>query len=216
MRVELCGRHWTLERSADLESLWDELGEDDLDADERLPYWTELWPSSMLLGRHLCDRGEELAGLRCLDLGCGLGLTAMLAAGLGARVAALDYEWPALHFARRSAALNGVRGVAWVQMDWRSPAVRPGAFDRIWGGDVMYEQRFVAPVAAFLEHALAPGGRAWLAEPNRNVYKPFAAHVRERGWRCELLRTDKVLPDYAPTYPQGVQVTVNLWELRRP
>ena len=55
-----------------------------------------------------------------------------------------------------------------VQMDWRFPAVRQGAFDRLWAGDVMYEKRFIEPVAAFLDHALAVDGVAWVAEPDRD------------------------------------------------
>ena len=155
------GRQWRLTRAADLEELWDAMTADPHNfEDERLPYWTELWPSSVALAGWLAARQEEIAGRVCLDLGCGLGLTALVGQWLGARVTAVDYEEAALHFASRNAALNGVTQPCWALMDWRRPAVRARSMARIWGGDIMYEKRFVAPVLRFLEHALAPDGAA--------------------------------------------------------
>ena len=60
--------------------------------DERLPYWTELWPSSLVLADWLYQRRESLRGQPCLDLGCGIGLTALVAQWLGANVIGMDYE----------------------------------------------------------------------------------------------------------------------------
>lgn len=203
------GREWRLARVADLESLWDAIGQDDLDQDERLPYWVELWPASLALAEWLGEQRARVAGRRVLDLGCGLGLTALAAASLGGRVLGLDYERDALRFAAGNARDNGVAGVAFACMDWRAPALRPGAADLVVAGDVMYEKRFAAPVADFLAHALAPAGLAWVAEPNRAVYRHFAELLAGRGWRMDKLRTRGV--------PQeGRTVTVNIWEIARP
>lgn len=203
------GRDWRLERTADLETLWERIGEDDFDQDERLPYWVELWPASLVLCEWLGAHRGKLAGRRVLDLGCGLGLTAMAAASLGARVLALDYELEAVRFAAGNAALNAAPPVLWACMDWRVPAVRPGCAELVVGGDVMYEMRFAAPVADFLDHALVPGGLAWLAEPNRSVYAHFRDLLEARGWRVEKRRT-------AGVPRPGHQVTVNIWEIARP
>ena len=46
IELSLCGRQWHLERAGDLESLWDAMDSDEFGEDERLPYWTELWPAS--------------------------------------------------------------------------------------------------------------------------------------------------------------------------
>lgn len=209
--MSLCGREWHLERAADLETLWETMGNDEFGADERLPYWTELWPSSMVLGQWLYTRQADISGKLCLDLGCGLGLTAMVASWLGARVVAMDYEPMALHFAARNAVLNEVPSPLWTVMDWRFPAVAAHAFDYVWGGDIMYERRFVEPVLAFLEHALAPGGVAWVAEPNRNVYNQFLTLLDRHGWKARRLSTQQA----AALYEQPSAVTVSLWELCR-
>lgn len=213
IQVQACQRLWKLERAADLESLWDAMTElppsSDFEDDERLPYWTELWPSSVALAEWLHSQQQSLVGKNCLDLGCGLGLTAMVGQWLGAKVLAMDYEYDALRFARKNAALNDVPQPLWAVMDWRRPAVAPGSMARIWGGDIMYEARFVKPVLDFLEYALAPGGRAWLAEPCRSVYEAFRAGFLNRGWHGKRVHSQTVEPLYA----QPAQVTVHVWEL---
>ena len=210
--VRAAGRLWRLERAADLEQLWEAMTADPGNfEDERLPYWTELWPSSVALANWLERRKDEIRGRPCLDMGCGLGLTALTAQRLGAHVLAMDYEPEALRFAARNAVANATPSPLWAVMDWRRPAVRAGRLYRIWGGDIMYEKRFVAPVLRFLEHALAPDGLAWLAEPGRTVYDAFLHALHRSGWQGRPVCSETVEPLYA----QPVPVTVRVWELRR-
>lgn len=206
VEVEVEGRTWLLDRAADMEALWEAMDGEDLDDDERLPYWAEVWPASVLLGRHIVRNADVLRGRACLDLGCGLGLTGMIAASVGARVAAFDYEWPAVRFARHNAEINGVSQPLWMLMDWRDPAVRPGAFDFIWGGDVLYEKRFFEPLISLFRHALAPGGKIWIGEPVRTVSRPVWDELRQRGFTAEKLTVEKVALC-------GQEPTVNLWEI---
>ena len=153
--VRAAGRIWRLTRAADLEQLWDAMtaAPEDFE-DERLPYWTELWPSSVALAGWLAQQQQTIVGQACLDIGCGLGLTAMVGQWLGAKMTAMDYEEDALRFAARNADLNDVPQPLWTVMDWRRPAVRAQSMHRVWGGDIMYEKRFVAPVLHFLDHTL--------------------------------------------------------------
>ena len=209
--VHLCGRPWRLVRTHELESLWNSMGEDDLNEDERLPYWTELWPASIALCSWLFEQRSTIAGRVCLDLGCGLGLTALVARWLGAKVMAFDYEFEALHYARINAGHNGISQPLWLAMDWRMPALARHSADCLWGGDIMYESRFAAPVLDFIEYALAPGGRAWVAEPCRNVYDVFRSALHARGWAGRCVYEQKVEALYA----QAVPVTVRVWELMR-
>lgn len=209
LKVRACGREWTLERAADMEVLWEAMT--DFTEDERLPYWTELWPSSLVLAEWLYEQRGRLAGEACLDLGCGIGFTALVGTWLGARVIGMDYEPDALRFASRNAVHNGVPQPGWVAMDWRKPAVRPRSLRFIWGGDIMYEQRFAAPVLDFLEYALAGDGVAWVAEPSRAVYDTFRSQLVSRRWagRCVYEKAIEAL------YPQERPVPVRIWEIHR-
>ena len=210
--VKAAGKMWFLERAASLEQLWNAMTEsgDDFD-DERLPYWTELWPSSVALANWLHTCKDDICGRFCLDMGCGLGLTAMVAQDLGASVLAMDYEFEALNYARHNTLANAMSAPLWTQMDWRKPAVRKGALYRIWGGDIMYEKRFVAPILRFMAHALALDGKAWLAEPGRTIYDSFLHALQSEGWQGRPVYSEVVEPLYA----QPVPVTVKVWEIQR-
>lgn len=211
IRLHLCGRDWVLHRPSDLETLWEAMTDDIFAADERLPYWVELWPSSLALAIWLQRNQNDIRGKLCLDLGCGLGFTAMVGSWLGARVLGMDYEVEALFHARKNAAANAVPQPEWVTMDWRTPALLPQSCEYIWGGDVMYENRFVEPVFAFLDHALSPGGKAWMAEPGRGAYEHFQRALLRRGWRSRRVADEKV----ESLHVQEVPVSVKLWELTR-
>lgn len=207
INVRAAGRTWLLERPADLESLWKSMDEDDPKAEEHIPYWVELWPATLALCGWLAR--QELRGRRCLDLGCGLGLSALQASSLGAQVVGMDFERDALRFAARNARINAVSSPLWVCMDWNRPGFKPGSFDRIWGGDVFYEQRFFDPLEKLLLHCLAPGGRVWFGDPERSVSSTVWARFTRRGWRVKNQGREVVPFEQA-------RMTVNVWELSRP
>jgi predicted nicotinamide N-methyase len=211
IELTLCGRAWKLARFTDIETLWARMGEGALDEDERLPYWTELWPAGIALCSWLFQMRNAICGRLCVDIGCGLGLTALVAQWLGARVLAMDYEPEALRYARENAARNGIASPLWTVMDWRRPALVAHSSRYLWGGDIMYEARFASPVLDFMEYALAPDGRAWVAEPCRSVYDAFRNALHSRGWtgRCVYEQPVEAL------YAQHVPVTVRVWELTR-
>ncbi len=189
--VNTAGREWKVERTADLESLWESIGEDDFGEDERLPYWAELWPASVLLGEWLYRKKYSIKGKKCLDLGCGLGLTAIIGASLGADVVAFDYEFPPLIFAKENAVLNGVSSPLWLQMDWREIALADNSFDYIWGGDILYEKRFFDPLEKLFKRVLKPDGIIWMAEPVRDVSTPVWEQLETLGWKTSLPLTEK-------------------------
>ena len=207
INVRAAGRTWLLERPADLESLWKSMDEDDPKAEEHIPYWVELWPATLALCGWLAR--QELRGRRCLDLGCGLGLSALQASSLGAQVVGMDFERDALRFAARNARINSVSSPLWVCMDWNRPGFKPGSFDRIWGGDVFYEQRFFDPLEKLLLHCLAPGGRVWFGDPERSVSSTVWARFIRRGWQVKNQGREVVPFEQA-------RMTVNVWELSRP
>ncbi|MBU1611393.1 MAG: methyltransferase domain-containing protein [Proteobacteria bacterium] len=208
LEIEACGRTWLVERPGDLESYWDQLELAAFQEDERLPYWVEIWPASLLVCRWLAENRERIAGKLCLDLGCGLGFTAMVASFFGARVIGLDYERDALAFARRNVALNDLPSPLFTVMDWREPGLRPGAFPFIWAGDVLYETRFFEPVEALLRTVLATDGEVLIGDPERTVSRPVWERLRGLGWKAEQIMLEKLVL-------LGQNQTVRLWRLMR-
>jgi predicted nicotinamide N-methyase len=173
-----------LQRPAEPDAL---LSEEAFERDEFLPYWAELWPSGLALARAL---PTALSDTRVVELGCGLGIPALVAAARGADVLAIDWAEEAVALLRENAARNDLQLRA-ETADWRA---FDGAFDLVLAADVLYEARNVAPLLALLPR-LAP--RVLLAEPGRPYFGTFLRGaegswtVTERGDRVyELDRRD--------------------------
>ncbi|MBT8764132.1 methyltransferase domain-containing protein [Desulfohalobiaceae bacterium Ax17] len=206
IKLNVARQKWLLKRPADLETLWTEM--DELDQDERIPYWVEVWPASKLLGEWLIKNKQNIRGKLCLDLGCGLGLTSLIASKLQAKVIALDYAWQALYFGRQNSLLNDVCSPLWVQMDWRTPGFKEKSFDYILGSDVFYERRFFEPISTLFDRFLAPGGKIWLGDPERTVSKDVWTRLKSLGWQVRRVASKKV-------ELENQKAMVNLWEVCR-
>ena len=173
-------QHVCMTKIADLEALLDQIDPVTFAADERIPYWAELWPSAVGLARYVTGH-LSLAGQQVLELGCGLGLVGMVAALQGARVLCTDYEADALVFARHNARRHHCRQVRFRLVDWRRPALRR-RYNTILASDVIYEARNFGPLVTLLQRFLARGGQAVFADPERPNAVPFFALLRHRGF----------------------------------
>ncbi len=143
------------------------------------PYWMHLWPGALALARRLAG-ADRLAGRHVVELGCGLGLPAVVAARGGARVTATDWQRAPLAIAARSAADNGVR-LAGVQMDWRAPALR-ARFDLCLGADVAYDADHEAALVAALAQLTRRGGAVWLADSVNTTRPTLTARLTAAGF----------------------------------
>jgi predicted nicotinamide N-methyase len=144
------------------------------------PYWAVLWRSGVALARELA--GEDLAGKKVVELGCGLAAPSVVAARAGATVLATDAAPEALGLAERNAAENGV-GVETAVVDWAAPEelVGRGPFDLVLAADVLYERASVARLLSLLPR-LAP--ETWLADPGRPATDAFLEQARRR-WQVD-------------------------------
>ncbi len=242
LSIPLLQQIWLIERPASLEELWNRLANEadcagatgkgrrrlknaleieldelvqDFDEDERIPYWTEVWPAGIGLAEWLLC--APLKNKLCLELGCGLGLSALAGVAAGGKVVAMDYEPLALYYTAKNSRLNIARtkgssgNLYCLAADWRNICFKPGAFDRIWAGDIMYERRFMRPIARLVNHCLKPTGKVWIAEPGRGIYPEFVGIMRESGWRASIIARRKArLPD-TDAAPADIQI----WELVR-
>ncbi len=146
------------------------------------PYWTRIWPAAVAAARVVWRLGD-LSGRRVLDLGCGLGLPGLAAAGAGAAVTFADRQPDALAFAR----WNGVRTadparIGVVELDWASGVV-PGTFDVVVLADVSYRAQHHGALQRQLATCLARDGVVLHADPLRAEATPFV-HWLQRGFAC--------------------------------
>jgi len=151
------------------------------------PYWMHLWPGALAAARVVARAAEVRPGACVLELGCGLGLPALVAARRGARVVASDWQRAPLEFVGRSAALNGC-ALACVQMDWSAPALR-GAFDVCVGADVGYDAGAEAALVAALARLVGRRGVVWLADSVNTARGSLAARLGAAGFAVEARQT---------------------------
>lgn len=241
---ELIGRSWTLHR-ADMEALWEKMTVElstcvehktphirHWEDDERLPYYAELWPSSLALAKWLMLQKECIQGRQCVDMGCGLGFTSLCGAYLGARVLGVDYEEEALVMARANALINeipiGQLGqwlipneaidsgpqtgfVEFMCMDWRHPSIPKQSVDFVYAADIVYEKQFIRPILDYLDYVLKDDGSAWIAEPSRSIFEYFHSVILGSPFECQ-----KVFSEVTDALSVNIpSARVNIWEISK-
>ena len=176
----LGGRPLSLLRPRDSEALLDEAA---FEHEELLPYWAELWPSGLVLARHVAER--DLEGAAVVELGCGLALPSFAAALGGARVLATDWSPDAVELARRNAARNQLE-LELAVVPWADPAAlgSRGPWDLVLAADVLYERRNGLLLVELLPQLVGEGGEVLVADPGRPHAKTFFADA-DADWLVE-------------------------------
>jgi predicted nicotinamide N-methyase len=168
----------------------DLISEEDFIRDERMPYWADLWPSSLMLARSMVN--EVGKGAPLLELGCGSGLVTVAAAIAGYDVLATDYYDDALLFTQVNAERNLVRQTVRTRdVDWRQMPEDLGRFPRVIAADVLYEPTYGDLIANAIAVTLAADGRATVADPGRLSRDNFIAAAKELGLNVDLSRKVK-------------------------
>jgi predicted nicotinamide N-methyase len=165
--------------------------------EDYMPYWAYLWPGAFLLGDALAAERSEPGG-RTLEIGCGLGLSGLVAVSLGHRVHFTDHDLTPLRFVEASARANGFDPASWSTglLDWRSlPEER---YDLILGADVTYETRLIPLVAGVIAGLLEKGGIALITDPNRSVAAPFKDAVKHLGLSVEAVAAETQSDELGP------------------
>lgn len=153
--------------------------------DEYMPYWAELWPSALMLGQAIAQHGWS-AQTQVLEVGCGLGLSGLVALALGMEVIFSDYDTAALEFAARNARLNGFKAFRTMALDWRFP---PEGLQTslMLAADVIYEARNIGPLISLMRKVLLPEGECWLSDPDRPHKQDFQAALKAQGFRFDVM-----------------------------
>jgi SAM-dependent methyltransferase len=117
---------------------------------------------------------------RFLEIGCGTGALAGVAANRGARVVATDISMRALVLAKKRLTEAGITTVRLVCCSGEEPSFPPGSFDIIAASDVIEHTAHPDRFLAACSDLLAPGGTIFLATPNRFSLS-LEPHVRLWG-----------------------------------
>lgn len=174
------GQCYTVVMPADIDPLLDRVAPD---PEQNLPYWAELWPSGIALADLIEQDPAVLRGRRVIELGCGLGASAIAALRAGAELMVTDYAPEALALCQLNAVANTglipeAAAFNWRRADAALQGGLAGSFDVVLAADVLYERRDIAPLMQLMRQLLVPGGWLWLAEPGRPVAAEFLIQMR--------------------------------------
>jgi predicted nicotinamide N-methyase len=165
----------------------DLIREEDFVKDERLPYWADVWPSSLILASKLL----ELDGSRrtALELGCGGGLSTLAATKAGFDVLATDYYEDALDVTRANVFRNLGTLARTRLVDWRHLPADLGKFDLVFASDVLYEKEYAELLPVILRGVLFERGMALIADPGRVAAPMFVEACGSNGLVIEAKET---------------------------
>jgi predicted nicotinamide N-methyase len=161
------------------------------------PYWALPWIGARAIAARL--RESKIApAASALDLGCGLGLSGVVAGLAGAHVTFTDYVEDALEFAEANARLHELKGFEVRCVDFTRDRL-DRTFDWILAADVVYDPAAYLPLVDFLDAHLAPAGTLLLTESlradARKVLEMLAARAirgrREDRWLREDGRSER-------------------------
>ena len=165
----------------------DLIREEDFVRDERLPYWADVWPSSIVLAEKLLEL--DGAGRTALELGCGVGLSTLAATSAGFDVLSTDYYEDALDVTRANVFRNLGTTARTRMVDWRHFPEDLGTFDLVFASDVLYEKEYAELLPLLLRRLLVPGGIALIADPGRVAAPVFVEACATHGLTIDKRET---------------------------
>jgi SAM-dependent methyltransferase len=183
--------------------------EERFDADDYMPYWSDLWPASVGLADYLVSSHLHPLGVHrtAVELGCGLGLAGVTAGMLGWQVVFTDYDADALIYATHNARSNQLADFEARLVDWRDPPEDLQA-DLLLGADVIYEKRNHSALLSCTHRLLRETGLAIFADPHRDGAAGFAAAIREAGF-------DVSIGHWEDRQPGGQTIPMHLYFVRK-
>jgi ETFB lysine methyltransferase len=184
----------------------DLIREEDFVKDERLPYWADVWPSSIVLAEKLLELAG--AGRAALELGCGVGLSTLAATSAGFDVLSTDYYEDALDVTRANVFRNFGTIARTRMVDWRHFPEDLGSFDLVFASDVLYEKEYAELLPVILGHLLAPGGIALIADPGR-VAAPIFVEA------CAMHRLQIQKKETRPFEAGEIRQKIDIYEIGR-
>lgn len=206
--VKIKNKIFKVKGPMDLEVFWENILSRNNQLDEdKIPYWSELWPSSLILGKYIMSNPHLFKGRRCLDLGCGLGLVSMALRYSKAITLSQDLCFNSLIFCKKNFNTNKIAQPLCIQGDWRYICYKDQVFDFIVGSDILYEKRFHVPIIKFISRTLKKQGIVLISTPKREGTFDFFHIANRFNLSSHMLKKSTV-------YLSGQRPETFLWELK--
>jgi ETFB lysine methyltransferase len=144
------------------------------------PMFGVIWPAGIALAEAMSV--IPIAGLRILEVGCGLGLASLVLKRRGADITASDHHPLAEAFMRHNTDLNGLEPIAFSCAAWGGPDTGIGRFDLMIGADLLYEHDHPKLLAGFLALHANPTVQFVLSDAGRGHCGRFNTQMESQGY----------------------------------
>lgn len=143
---------------------------------EKFPLWFKVWEASLVLADYVAGLSPSK---KILELGAGLGVVSLVAAGFGHEVLATDYDEVPLKFLELSAKENGL-SIRTQVLDWRKVNLQE-KFDVILGAEIVFRKSLFDPLLDLFKNLLADQGEVILAHSGdrKRLLVPFLYKAQE-------------------------------------
>ncbi len=189
--VTIRGKRFSFLHLQDIEPLI--AGKDIFANSEEFPFWVKIWESSVVLADFMASM-EPDSQRKVLELGAGLGVTGIVAAGFGHKVLLTDYQDEILDFEKVSAAVNKCdENTSFKRLDWLKPDDL-GKFEMIIASEVLFHPKFFEPLLNVFRKYLAPKGVIYMAHDVRRKslgqFLPLCEKEYDIAMQKRVLRSD--------------------------
>ena len=151
------------------------------------PLFGSLWPSGLVLADIM--QVHEIAGLRILEVGCGLGLASLVAHQRGADMTASDYHPISEDFMAHNVDLNAFLPLPFVICDWEKIQPELGLFDLIIGSDLLYEPNHPAMLSGFIDRHSSAVVEVIIIDPDRRQQRQFIRQMEDLGYVYSMAKS---------------------------
>ena len=156
------------------------------------PIFGIIWPSSLVLANHLAN--YHTAGLRILEIGCGIALSSLMLNQRHDDITATDYHPEVEAFLTRNTLLNNDKTIAFERVDWANDQSKLGLFDLIIGSDLLYEDEHIKLLAYFIQQHANKKCEVIIVDPGRGRKSKLSTLMLEYGFSS--LHTKPLHTDY--------------------
>ncbi len=147
-----------------------------------------VWPSGVVLAKVVSRM--DLAGLRVLEVGCGIAVASLVAAYKSADITASDFHPLVETFLKTNMSANKIEGVAFDEGDWNYPDRQNGKFDLIIGSDLLYDHGHSELLSCYLDAQLSANGKILLIDPGRRAGKKIKSIMQALDYQCDRVKMD--------------------------
>jgi predicted nicotinamide N-methyase len=144
------------------------------------PLFGMLWPSGRVLAHAMLT--FEIAGMRVLEVGCGLGLASLVIHRRGGDITASDHHPLTAAFLLENLRINSLPPMKYLKGDWAVANPALGRFDLIIGSDVLYDREHPSTLSHFIDRHSETAVEVLIAEPGRGNHSRFSRSMATLGY----------------------------------